>query len=231
MKSPLLTLGLAALLAIILLVASVVRPNPAQPNWEIMPEMARSPALQAFEATREFSNGRTQQSPVPGSIARGLSPLHFTASKEDALRAGEELRNPFRQYPAAASSPAEQGSQIPDPRSAWVATTQRGERLYKVYCQSCHGVGGAGDGPVALRGFPPPPPLPTGKSTQMKDGQLFHILTYGQGSMPAMAAQLDREQRWDVVNFVRSLQSAAERQNAPPQPAAPLAPPTPSTVP
>jgi mono/diheme cytochrome c family protein len=52
--------------------------------------------------------------------------------------------------------------------------------------------------------------LPTGKSVEMKDGQLFHILSYGQGSMPSMAAQLSRADRWDAVNYVRSLQDAAK---------------------
>ena len=43
----------------------------------------------------------------------------------------------------------------------------------------------------------------------MKDGQLFHIVTYGQGSMLNLAAQLPVARRWDVINFVRSLQESA----------------------
>ena len=48
---------------------------------------------------------------------------------------------------------------------------------------------------------------------QMKDGQLFHILTYGQGSMTSFAAQLTPDGRWDVINYVRRLQ----QQEAPSQ--------------
>ena len=51
----------------------------------------------------------------------------------------------------------------------------------------------------------------TGKSLQMKDGQLFHILTYGQGSMSPFAAQLSRDSRWDVINFVRDMQQKAPK--------------------
>lgn len=43
----------------------------------------------------------------------------------------------------------------------------------------------------------------------MKDGQLFHILTYGQGNMPSYATQLSREDRWRVIVHVRSLQQTA----------------------
>lgn len=41
----------------------------------------------------------------------------------------------------------------------------------------------------------------------MKDGQLFHILSYGQGSMSSFAPQLSHARRWDVINFIRDLQS------------------------
>ena len=42
----------------------------------------------------------------------------------------------------------------------------------------------------------------------MKDGQLFHILTYGQNNMPSYASQLSRDDRWNAIIHVRSLQRA-----------------------
>ena len=48
----------------------------------------------------------------------------------------------------------------------------------------------------------------------MKDGQLFHILSYGQGSMAPMAGQLSRADRWHVVNYVRSMQESAKNKAA-----------------
>ena len=85
-------------------------------------------------------------------------------------------------------------------------SVNRGAQIYRRFCVACHGAGGLGDGPIAKRGFPPPPSVLTGKSVKMKDGQLFHILTYGQGSMPPMAAQLTPQERWDSINYVRQLQ-------------------------
>ena len=84
---------------------------------------------------------------------------------------------------------------------------QRGDNVYRVFCISCHGATGTGDGPVSQRGFPPPPSLLTGKSRQMKDGQIFHILTYGQNSMPTFSSELSHSRRWDVINYIRDLQS------------------------
>ncbi len=202
------TIALTACLLVILALVAFARPNLTQPNWEFLPHMKRSPAYQAFEVATDLSNGRVQQRPVSGIIARGHLPLHFTASKDDAIRAGEELTNPFPP-PGTADIPIEKQPPGHDPAANHAASVQRGEVVYGVYCVCCHGPAGAGDGPVAQKGFPPPPSLPTGKSAQMKDGQLFHILTYGQGSMASMAAQLDHDPRWDVINFVRSLQAKA----------------------
>ena len=43
----------------------------------------------------------------------------------------------------------------------------------------------------------------------MKDGQMFHVLSYGQNNMPSYASQLSRDDRWNVIVYLRSLQSAA----------------------
>ena len=52
----------------------------------------------------------------------------------------------------------------------------------------------------------PPPSLHALRATQMPDGELFHVLTYGQGNMPAYAAQMTRDERWMVLLHVRDLQ-------------------------
>lgn len=229
-------LVLAVLLLVAVLIATTIDEDRSRTNFEFLPQMKRSAASNAWSTSTVFPNGRTMQAPVPGTIARGDLPLHYVATKEDAVRAGEELQNPFALDPGLAGKSSEiQANTIvssaaapgePDAAARYQSSIQRGSEVYSVFCVSCHGTSGAGDGPVAKRGFPPPPPLPTGKSVQMKDGQLFHILSYGQGSMAPMAAQLSRNRRWDVINFVRSLQKAAA--SSPPidlpVPAPPIAP-------
>lgn len=227
----------ALLLVSVSLVAST-QTDLTQPNWQLFRAMKHSPASHAFEINAHFANQRTQQPPVAGTIPRGELPLHFTASREDAARAGEEILNPYRVAIAKAAGASAVPEPSPAPGSAsqvqespeviaareLEASAKRGADVFKVHCVACHGASGKGDGLVAQRGFPPPPPLPTGKSVQMKDGQLFHILTWGQGSMTSMASQLTRDQRWDVVNFVRTLQVPADvaspttPESAPPKP-------------
>ncbi len=271
-------LVLAALLAIVVFLTGAISTDHSQPNVEFLPEMKRSPASSAYSSSLVFPNGRTLQVPVAGTIARGDLPLYYAATKEDAARAGEELRNPYAietdgetagpppgavdgeppseqrteqptgrptkktvEQTTGAASATQRAAESPPPtaqelqaqreaqaRERLQASVQRGEAIYQINCISCHGPKGAGDGPVAKRGFPPPPPLTTGKSAQMKDGQLFHILTYGQGSMASMAAQLSRPRRWDAINYVRSMQQSAAASL--PQVAAGSVPPTESAA-
>ncbi|MGE3775717.1 MAG: cytochrome c [Pirellulaceae bacterium] len=233
---------LAALLVVAVALVGSLQTDLSQPNWQLFRAMKHSPASQAFEVNMHFANQRTQQPPVAGTIPRGLLPLHFAATPADAVRAGEEILNPYRVAIAkAALSPAlAENTPRTSPASGEIAKTEespdrvaareleasarRGAEVFNVHCVACHGASGKGDGLVAQRGFPPPPPLPTGKSIQMKDGQLFHILTWGQGSMASMASQLTRGQRWDVVNFVRTLQAPADGANTAAPPSAPSQP-------
>ena len=189
-----LNLFLALAFVLLLVALMFLRVDHSRPNYEVHmgDDMSFSPSYSPYEANDNFPNGRTMQSPVPGTIAQGSMPLHYEATPADAIHAGEELVNPF------------------DPTAdAGKASTERGQAIYQSYCVACHGGDGAGNGLVAQRGFPPPPSLLTGKSVAMKDGQLLHILTFGQNSMPNFAAQLPPDRRWDVINYIRSLQAAA----------------------
>ena len=168
--------------------------NPAQRNFDVMPNMVHSAASATYTPNANFADGKTIQLPQPGTIPRGLMPLHYRPVPEDAVRAGAELRNPF----IAADTNAR----------------ARGEFVFANYCKMCHGPEGKGDGLLPQRGIPPPAALVAPKTMQLKDGQLFHILTYGQGNMSSHAAQLSREDRWKAILHVRRLQqlAAAEKQ-------------------
>ncbi len=166
-----------------------------QPNLEFAPDMAHAPRYAAFAPNPVFRDGKTLQAAPPGTIPRGWMPLHYAATPADAVRAGEELRSPFAPTDAGALA--------------------RGEQVFSTFCVPCHGAGARGDGPVAARGVPPPPSLLADHATHvLKDGQMFHILTYGQNNMASYASQVSREDRWRVILYVRSLQAASQAQSA-----------------
>jgi mono/diheme cytochrome c family protein len=85
---------------------------------------------------------------------------------------------------------------------------QRGEILYSLHCELCHGNDGKGDGP--LEGFyedRSPSDLTASNITAQFDGSLFRTLSQGLGQMPGMQENLTSRERWDVINYVRSLEN------------------------
>lgn len=180
---------LGAALAVSLFLNWGTRPDPGVQALEFAPQMAHSARFNTFAPNPDFADGRTLRVPEPGTIARGLPPLHFTASTADAERAGVELRNPFAPSDSAALA--------------------RGAVVFATFCQPCHGIGGRGDGLVAQRGFPPPPSLVATHAVGLPDGRLFHILTFGQGNMSSYASQTSRADRWKTILHIRALQQGA----------------------
>lgn len=66
---------LALLLFIVVTLVALHDVDLSQPNYEFLPNMKRSAASNAYSANAVFQDGRTMQTPVPGSIARGDLPL------------------------------------------------------------------------------------------------------------------------------------------------------------
>jgi mono/diheme cytochrome c family protein len=132
-----------------------------------------------------------ERPPVPGTIPRGYVRYAFAESGntiEDALLVGETLLNP-----------------VPLDR----AGLERGRRVYEIFCAVCHGKEGHGDGPATgPNRFPAPPSLHTDQARDYADGTMFHIITKGVGKMPGYARQIDPDDRWKTIHFVRALQRA-----------------------
>ncbi len=80
----------------------------------------------------------------------------------------------------------------------------RGGRLFAIYCTPCHGVGGKGNGTVTPR-FIPPPDLTSAQIQARTDGHISYYIGYGGAIMPAYGEALSVGDRWDLVNYVRTL--------------------------
>jgi mono/diheme cytochrome c family protein len=91
-----------------------------------------------------------------------------------------------------------------NPVPATPESVTRGGALFRVYCTPCHGAGGKGDGPVTPR-FIPPPDLTSPQIQGRTDGHISYYIGYGGAIMPAYGEALSVGDRWDLVNYVRSL--------------------------
>jgi mono/diheme cytochrome c family protein len=182
LESALVALALSALT-----LTALLWPDTSRRNFAYAPDMAASPAVGTYEAGGKLAEGSALRAPVAGTVAQGVIPLHYEASEADALRAGVQLTMP-------ASIAAEQDE-------------TRVAHAFAAFCQPCHGRDGHGDGITIKRGFQPPPSLLTQRARDMKDGQMFHVLTYGQKLMPSHATQLAPAERWRLIRRIRGLQA------------------------
>lgn len=97
-----------------------------------------------------------------------------------------------------------------NPVPADAESIERGKTTYETYCASCHGDEGWGDGPSAENLDPPPAPL-AHTAQMLSDGYLYYRISEGgvsapfNSSMPAWDTTLTEAQRWDVINYIRSL--------------------------
>lgn len=90
------------------------------------------------------------------------------------------------------------------------ASIVRGKELFAINCQMCHGQTGEGTGPVAAFLIKFKPANLTSDVVQSKsDGSIFMTITNGlEGRMPPLNENLTVSERWDVVNYVRTLKAA-----------------------
>lgn len=91
-----------------------------------------------------------------------------------------------------------------NPVAPTAESVARGEKLFSIYCTPCHGVGGKGDGPVTPR-FIPPPDLASAPVQGKPDGHISYYIGYGGALMPAYGEAVSVADRWDLVNYVRTL--------------------------
>lgn len=129
----------------------------------------------------------------------------------------------------AQSIPVEGPAYIPgegaplNPVPADEISIARGAELYAIHCQMCHGDGGQGNGTISAFLVKKKPADLTSELVQSKsDGSLFLTISNGifnpnntlfpdvefSGQMPPLNENLNVRERWDVVNYLRTLKAA-----------------------
>jgi len=87
-------------------------------------------------------------------------------------------------------------------------TLQEGKTLYKANCSPCHGDKGKGDGPAASALKPKPADHTSAALQSETDGSLFYKISEGRNPMPQYKAVFSDKQRWELVNYIRTLSKA-----------------------
>ena len=99
----------------------------------------------------------------------------------------------------------ERAARKKNPLPADDVSVAAGKAVYERECLSCHGSTGRGDGPAARALVKDPGNLSSPKLWEQTDGALFWKITVGKAPMPTEENRITEEQRWQVVNYVRTL--------------------------
>ncbi|MFZ1786139.1 MAG: cytochrome c [Ferruginibacter sp.] len=168
------------------------------PGRAYMPDMAYSRAYESY-ATRDSSVFTTDPNDVGhkifynnraplGTIKRGeLFPFNVPNDSNGLLNLSSLVKNPLAPM---------NGKEL-----------EEAGRLFNINCAVCHGAKAESNGPLAVKvgGVKNIVAASPGYS----DGRLFFVMEYGQLNMGSYASQLTREQRWRIVQYIRTLEPKA----------------------
>jgi len=101
-------------------------------------------------------------------------------------------------------APAAQ-TQKTNPVAANPASIDAGRKIYLQRCAKCHGEKGTGDGPDAKELNLHPAKFNDSSIHDESDGALYWKITVGKKGMPDFGKRLSPNDRWNVINFVRTL--------------------------
>ena len=194
------------LFSMTLFVQSCVK-HPDSPGYEYSDDMTRSQAIEAYvdyglvadKVNDSLKVSISARIPADGSIpysddkntAMLNMPFNYGAGEDERIRAGEEVSLPKTYYHSQDISKS---------------NIAEGKRLYGLFCAHCHGDKGNGDGKViTVGGYPAAPPA----YNTLKDrtpGSVFHTITHGKNAMGPHASQLNKDERWKVAMYVRTMQ-------------------------
>ncbi len=172
------------LLALITLITSCDK-SKRKPNLQYMPNMYESVSYDTYGENSIYSNNMASRLPVEGTVARNSElPYEYENTIDGYKLAKAELKNPL---------------------DSTKIDFKKGKKLYDIYCISCHGKKGDGQGELVKRekflG------IPNYKDRDITEGSIYHVIMYGLNMMGSHASQLTEEERWQVVAYVQQLKN------------------------
>lgn len=177
---------LIGLTCTVLLLGGCNRGQPSsEPPVHLVPNMDNQPRYETQGPGPFFDDGMAMRQPVEGTIARGQ------LITDAVYHTGRDARGNL-----VATSPV----------TISMALLQRGQQRFDIYCSSCHGRTGNGQGLVVKKGMIPPPSFHEDRLRRIEDGHLFDIMTNGKGNMASYRYQVPAADRWAIISYIRALQ-------------------------
>ena len=175
---------ISSILVVMIMLVSCTDKRNRQVQYMGDTDMYIAVPYEAYSDNPVFKNGMSAQLPVEGTIARGKVPYGYVNSEEGYQLAKELLKSPL---------------EVTDSNLA------QGKYLYGIYCVSCHGLKGDGQGDLVKNekflG------VPNYKDREITEGSIYHVIMFGRNLMGSHASQLKAEERWQITQYVEQLRN------------------------
>ncbi|CAI8158517.1 MAG: Uncharacterised protein [Polaribacter sp. SA4-10] len=173
------------LIIVLVVVASLAScGNKRTPQFQYMPDMYESIPYKA-DGENGLRGNPVNSKPVAGTIPRGGHPAYDIAdSNEGYDKAKIYLKSPLAETEE---------------------NFDTGKKMYTIYCISCHGKKGDGNGYLSQAdkfiG------IPSYKDRDITEGSIYHVLMHGKNLMGSHSSQLTYKERWQIVQYVEVLRT------------------------
>ena len=159
---------------------------------EIRQRMYDGPKFEPLEKTDLFGDNRSSRELVEGTVPRG----HL--NEDEHLHTGKVDGADATTFPFELT----------------LADLERGRERYEIYCGICHGRTGHGNGMIVQRGFKQPRSYHDAALRDMPVGYYFNVASNGFGDMNGYRDQINAEDRWRIVAYIRALQRSQDASEA-----------------
>ena len=198
MPRPLIYIGLILVSLTLVPMACIVtnwnNPVKKATRIQVIPDMDSQAKFKAQSANPFFADGRAMRHWPEGTVPRGG--LHQDLRYFSGIEADSSFTTTF-------------------PVDVTEELLARGRQRYDIYCATCHGLAGEGNGPTHQRAerleqgtWTPPTDLALETVVQREHGYIYNVITNGVRNMPAYGHQIEPRDRWAIVSYVRALQRA-----------------------
>ena len=170
-------------IALLVLATIVSCSDKRERQLQYMPDMYVAVPYEA-DAEKGNTGASSNLKPVAGTIARGNVPYEYADTNADYEKAKTVLKSPLVQDDA---------------------NLEQGKKMYTIYCVSCHGKKGDGNGYLSqtdkFAG------IPSYKDRDITEGSIYHVIMYGKNLMGSHSSQLTNKERWQIVQYVGQLRN------------------------
>lgn len=160
--------------------------NESRPNYQYFPNMYEPVPYEPYGEYEIFPGGQSARLPVEGTVPRGWKPYEYANNPEGSQAAKAQLKNPLPYTEKNLAS---------------------GKALYTIYCATCHGDKGDGQGVLVQREKILGIPRYDDAGRDITEGSVYHVMYYGLNAMGSYASQTSIEERWLIDHYVMKLKS------------------------